>query len=56
VNISCIHHNIPKDLFLVAEENGHPPMPHLIVFTIKVWRIRTSFLVHHLWILDWLES
>jgi hypothetical protein len=21
-----------------------------------VWRTRTPFLVHHLWILDWLDS
>jgi hypothetical protein len=21
-----------------------------------VWRTRTPFLVHHVWILDWLES
>jgi hypothetical protein len=27
-------------------------LPHVIVFSIKVWRNRTPFLVCHLWILD----
>jgi hypothetical protein len=31
-------------------------LPHLVVLTIKVCRTRTPFLVHHLWILDRLES
>jgi hypothetical protein len=31
-------------------------LPHLVVLTIKVWRTQTPFLVHHIWILDWLES
>jgi hypothetical protein len=56
VNISYVHHDIPQDLTLIAEESSHPPLPHLVVSTIKVWRTRTPFLVHHLWILDWLES
>jgi hypothetical protein len=28
----------------------------LVVLPIEVWRTQTSFLVRHLWILDWLES
>jgi hypothetical protein len=56
MNISCVHRGIPQDLTLAAEESGHPPLPHMIVLTIKVWRTRTPFQVHHLWILDWLES
>jgi hypothetical protein len=31
-------------------------LPHMVVLTIKVWRTRTLFLIHHLWFLDWLES
>jgi hypothetical protein len=38
MNISCVHCDIPKDLTLAAEESSHPPMPHLVVLTIKVWR------------------
>jgi hypothetical protein len=56
MNISCVHCDIPHDLTLAAEESNHLPLPHLVVSTIKVWRTRTPFLVHHLWILDWLES
>jgi hypothetical protein len=56
MNISCVHLDIPQDLTLVAEENSHTPLPHMVVLTIKVWRTRTPFLVRHLWILDWLES
>jgi hypothetical protein len=56
MNISCGHRDIPRDLALAAEESNHPPLPHLVVSTIKVWRTRTPFLVHHLWILDLLES
>jgi hypothetical protein len=56
MNISCVHCDIPKDLTLAAEESSHPPMPHLVVLTIRVWRTRTLFLVCHLWISDWLES
>jgi hypothetical protein len=56
MNISYVHHNIPKDLTLAAKESSHPPLPHLVVLTIKVWRNRTPCLVRHLWILDWLES
>jgi hypothetical protein len=56
MNISCVHCDIPLDLTLAAEESSHPPFPHMVVLTIKVWRIRTPFLVRHLWILDWLES
>jgi hypothetical protein len=47
---------IVQDLTLTAEERSHPPLPHLVVLTIKVWRNRTPFLVCHLWILDRLES
>jgi hypothetical protein len=39
-----------------VEERHHPLTPQLVVLPIKVWRTRTSFLVCHLWILDWLES
>jgi hypothetical protein len=56
MNISCVHCDIPHDLNLAAEESGNPPLPHLVVSTIKVWRTRTPFLVRQLWILDWLES
>jgi hypothetical protein len=56
MNIRCVHRDIPQDLTLVAEESGHPPLPHVVVLTIKVWRARTSFLVRHLWILGWLDS
>jgi hypothetical protein len=42
----------PKDLTLAAEESGHPPLPDVVVLTIKVWWTRTPFLVRHLWILD----
>jgi hypothetical protein len=56
MNISYVHHNIPKDLTLSAEECYHPPLPHLVVLPIEVRRTRTLFLVRHLWILDWLES
>jgi hypothetical protein len=52
MNISCVHHDIPQDLTHAAEESSHPPLPHLVIVTIKVWRTRTPFLVHHLWILD----
>jgi hypothetical protein len=56
MNISCVHRNVPKDLTLFAEERRHPPWPHLVVLPIEVQRTRTPFLVHHLWILDWLDS
>jgi hypothetical protein len=56
MNISCVHHDIPQDLTLATEESSHPPLAHMVVLTIKVWRTRTPFLVRHLWILDWLES
>jgi hypothetical protein len=52
MNISCV----PQDLTLATEESSYPPLPHLVVSTIKVRRTRTLFLVCHLWILDWLES
>jgi hypothetical protein len=52
MNISCVHHDIPQDLTHAAEESSHPPLPHLVIVTIKVWTTRTPFLVHHLWILD----
>jgi hypothetical protein len=52
MNISCVHHDIPRDLTVATEESGHPPLPHMVVLTIKVWRTRTPFLVRHLWILD----
>jgi hypothetical protein len=38
MNISCVHRDIPLDPTLAAEESGHPPLPHMIVLTIKVWR------------------
>jgi hypothetical protein len=56
MNISCVHRDIPQDLTLAAEESSHPPLPHMAVLTIKVWRTETLFLVCHLRILDWLES
>jgi hypothetical protein len=56
MNISCVHRDIPQDLTLAAKESSHPPLPHLVVLTIKVWRTRTPFLVRRLWILEWLES
>jgi hypothetical protein len=52
MNISWVHRDIPRDLTLATEESGHSPLPHLVILTIKVWRIRTLFLVRHLWILD----
>jgi hypothetical protein len=55
MNISCVHCEIPQDLTLAAEESGHPPLPHTVGLTIKVWRTQTPFLVRHIWILDWLE-
>jgi hypothetical protein len=39
-----------------VEESGHPPLPRVVVVTIKLWRTQTPFLVCHLWILDRLES
>jgi hypothetical protein len=58
MNISCVLRDIPQDLTLAAEEHKlcSPPLPHLVVLTIKMWRTRTPFLVRHLWIFDWLES
>jgi hypothetical protein len=56
MNISCVHRDIPQDLTLATEESSHPPLPHMVVLTIKVWRTRTPFLACHLWILDRLES
>jgi hypothetical protein len=56
MNIGCVYSDIPQDLTLAADERGHPPLPHVVVLTIKVWRTRTPFLACHLWILDWLES
>jgi hypothetical protein len=38
-----------------TDESSHPPLPHLVVLTLKVWRTWITFLVCHLWILDWLE-
>jgi hypothetical protein len=48
MNISCVHHDIPKDLTLAAEESSDSPLQDLVVLTIKVWRTRTLFLVRHL--------
>jgi hypothetical protein len=56
LDIACVHRDIPKNLTLSAEERRHPLTPHLVVLAIEVWRTRTPFLVHHPWILDWLES
>jgi hypothetical protein len=36
MDISCVHHDIQKDLTLFAEERRHPLTPHLVVFAIKV--------------------
>jgi hypothetical protein len=52
MDISCVRRDILKDLTLSAEERRHPLTPHLVVFTIEVWRTRTPFLVRHPWILD----
>jgi hypothetical protein len=38
MNISCVHGDIPKDQTLAVEESSHPPLLHLVVVTIKVWR------------------
>jgi hypothetical protein len=38
MNISCVHRNVPKDLTLSVEERRHPPLPHLVVIPIEVWR------------------
>jgi hypothetical protein len=46
--IGCVHHDIPQDLNIAMEESSHPPLPHLVVSTIKVWRTRTPFQVRHL--------
>jgi hypothetical protein len=56
LDIACVHRDIPKDLTLSAEKRRHPLTPHLVVLAIEVWRTRTSFLVRHPWILDWLEA
>jgi hypothetical protein len=56
MDISCVHRDMLKDLPLTMEESRHPLTPHLVVFAIEVRRTRTPFLVHHPWILDWLES
>jgi hypothetical protein len=40
MNISCVHCDIPQHLTLAAEESSHPPLPHLVILTIKVWRTR----------------
>jgi hypothetical protein len=53
MNISCVHSDIPKNLTLSGEERYHPPLPHLVALSIKVRRTRSSFLVRHLWILDY---
>jgi hypothetical protein len=41
MNISCVHRDIPQDLTLAVEKNGYPPLAHMVVLTIKVWRTRT---------------
>jgi hypothetical protein len=41
LDIACVHHDIPKDLTLSAEERRHPLTPHLVVLAIEVWRTRT---------------
>jgi hypothetical protein len=56
LDIACVHHDIPKDLTLSAEERRHSLTPHLVVFAIEMWRTRIPFLVCHPWILDWSES
>jgi hypothetical protein len=56
MHIRGVHLDIPQEQTLAAEESSHPPLPHLVVSTIKVWMTRTPFLVRHLWIIDGLES
>jgi hypothetical protein len=56
MNISCVHHNVPKDLTLSTEECSHPSLPHLVVIPIEVRKTRSPFLVCHLLILDRLKS
>jgi hypothetical protein len=56
LDIACVHRDIPKDLTLSSEKHSHPLTPHLVVLAIEVWRTRTTFLVRHPWILDWLET
>jgi hypothetical protein len=56
LDIACVHRDIPKDLTLSSEKRSHPLTPHLVVLAIEVWRTQTPFLVHHPWILDWLDS
>jgi hypothetical protein len=39
MNIIFVHRDIPKDLNHASEESSHPPLPHMVVRNIKVWRI-----------------
>jgi hypothetical protein len=41
---------------LPLKQRNLPSLPHLVVLSIEVRRTWSSFLVHHLWTLDWLES
>jgi hypothetical protein len=36
MTINCVYRYIPQDMTLPAEESSRPPLPHLVVFTIKV--------------------
>jgi hypothetical protein len=56
MNITCVHRNVPKDLTLSTEQRRNPPLPHLVVLPIEMRRTRTLFPIHHLGILDWVES
>jgi hypothetical protein len=56
VDIGGVPCHIPNDLSFATKKRRHTPLPHLVILTIKVCRTRTSFLVHHLRILDWLKS
>jgi hypothetical protein len=51
MNISCVHRDIPQDLTLAAEESSHPPLPHLVILTIKVWR---TLIIAPEMVVDWL--
>jgi hypothetical protein len=52
VDIGGVLRHIPYDLTFATKKRRHTPLPYLVILTIKVWRTRTPFLLHHLWILD----
>jgi hypothetical protein len=35
LDITCVHHDIPKDLTLSSEKPSHPLTPHLVVLASK---------------------